>query len=220
MLGHEDIRGPHGLGPRAPHPDHLPVVHDLVVALRDQAHAVVDDAIAVAHHHSQHVPAGGVDAAREVPEAADGEAAVHARAPALGVGDAGGDEGIGVLAPHLVLGARIVEGEQPVVDGEVGHVPRGGGAAAPDLRGNVEEGHEGQLHAAPAPRLVEAEEPGAVQIALRVLRHLPERFVARRALAQHGDERPRATHRLVVADLREAHASSWAIRNAPNRRVG
>ena len=124
------------------------------------------------------------------------------------------------FAPHFVLGAGIVEGEQPVVDGEVGHVPRGGGAAAADFRRDVEEGHEGQLHAAPAPRLVKAEEPGAVQIAFRLLRHLPEQLVARRALAQHGDERPRPTHRLLVDDLREAHANSWAIRSTVNRRVG
>jgi len=177
-------------------------------------------AVGVADHDGQHVPVAGVDAAREVPESADDEPAVDPAAAALWVGDARGDQRIGVLAPHLVLSSLVVERQHPVVNAEVCDVPAGRGAAPGDLGRDVEQRHEVELHAAPAPRLVEAEEPGAVQIALRVLRHLPERFVARRALAQHGDERPRATHRLVVADLREAHASSWAIRNAPNRRVG
>ena len=55
----------------AAHAEHLPVVDDLVVAARHQAHAVIDDALAVAHGHRQHVPGGWIDAAREVPEAAD-----------------------------------------------------------------------------------------------------------------------------------------------------
>src|SRR5206468_11220929 len=110
----------------------------------------------------QHVPVGGVDAAREVPEAADGEAAVDAARAPRRVGDAGGDHGVGIRAPHLLLGALVVERQHPVVDAEVRHVPGGGGAAAPDLGGNVEQGDEVELHAAPAPGLVEAEQPGAV----------------------------------------------------------
>src|SRR5213596_3785603 len=78
VLGDENVYGAHRLGPGAPHAEHVPVVDDLVVAPRYEAHAVIDDAIAVADRHRQHVPVGRVDTAREVPEAADDEAAVDA----------------------------------------------------------------------------------------------------------------------------------------------
>ena len=90
------------LGSGAPHAEHLPVVDDLVFAAWHQAHPVIDDPIAVAHGDRQHVPGGGIDAAREVPEAADHEAAVHAPALPLGEGDAGGDQRVGILAPDLL----------------------------------------------------------------------------------------------------------------------
>src|SRR5258705_200951 len=74
----------------------------------------------------------------------------------LGKRHAGGDERVGILAPDLLLGPLVAQGQHPVMDGEVGHVPAGGGAAARDLGGDVEHRHERQLHAAPALGLVEA----------------------------------------------------------------
>ena len=47
--------------------------------------------------------------------------------------------------------------------GQVAHVPGRGRAAARQLRGDVHDGHEVQLHPAEGLRLVKAEEPGLVQ---------------------------------------------------------
>src|SRR5437764_154446 len=89
------------------------------------------------------IPAAGshlhVDGALEIPDAADHDAALHPAGLALRVGDAGGDEGVGIGAPHLLLGALVVEREHPVVDAEVADVPRGGGAAARDLGRDIED---------------------------------------------------------------------------------
>src|SRR5262245_48356812 len=88
VLGDEDLTGPDRLGAGAAHTEHVPVVDDLVVALRHQAHAMVDDALAVLDHDGEHVPVAGIDAAREVPESGDDEAAVDAAAATLRIGDA------------------------------------------------------------------------------------------------------------------------------------
>jgi hypothetical protein len=93
-----------------------------------------------------------------------------------------------------------------VVHAQVRDVPARRGAAAGDLGRHVEERHEVELHAAPAPRLVKAEEPGAVQILDRLLRHLAPGFGGRGALAQSRHEPARPVHRLVVIDSGEARA--------------
>src|SRR5439155_6760596 len=142
--------------------------------------------------------------AREVPEAADDQPAVDPAPAALWIRDPRGDQGIRVLAPYLFLGALVVEREHPVVDAEVRDVPARRGAAARDLGRHVEEGHEVELHAAPAPGLVEAKEPRAVQVLDRLRRHLAPRFRAERALTQGGHQRARPAHRLVVTDVGEA----------------
>ena len=204
VLGDEDVGGPHRLGPGAPHAEHVPVVHDLVVTARHQAHAMIDHALAVADRHRQHVPVRGIDPAREVPEAAHHEAAIHGPPASLRVGDARGDQRIGVLAPHLFLGPLVVEREHPVMDAEVGHVPAGGGAAAGDLGRDVEEGHEVELHAAPAPGLVEPEQSRAMEVVDRLREHLARGVGLIRPLAKRRHQGARPEHRLVVAHVDEA----------------
>jgi hypothetical protein len=49
MLGDEDLVRAHRLRAGAAHAEHLPVVDDLVVAARHEAHAVIDHPLAVAH---------------------------------------------------------------------------------------------------------------------------------------------------------------------------
>src|SRR6266481_1649118 len=166
---------------------------------------MIDDLVAGADDRRQHVPVRRIDAAREVPETADEEAAVDAAPLALRGVYAGGDQRVRILSPDFLLGARVVEGEEPVMDREIGHVPCGRCAAAADLSRDVEERDEGQLHAAPSPRLVKAEEPCAVELRFRLLRHLAECFGAGRALAERGDQRVRPRHRLVVAHVLKAH---------------
>src|SRR2546427_9890252 len=91
------------------------------------------------------------------------------------VGDARGDQGIGVLTPQLFLGALVVEREHPVVHAEVRDVPGRRGAAAADLGGDVEQGHELELPAAPAPGLMGPGEAGALQIGPRLPSPPPQR---------------------------------------------
>src|SRR5262249_31290244 len=85
-------------------------------------------------------------------------------------------------------------------------VPARRGAAAGDLGRHIEERDEIELHAAPAPWLVEAEEPGAVQVFDRLLWHLAPGLGSRGALAQSRHEPARPAHRPVVVDFGEARA--------------
>ena len=211
MLGDEELAGFHRLRSGAAHAQHVPVVHDLVLAARDETHPVIDDALAVAHHDGQHVPVGHVHPAREVPEAAHDEAPVHAAPAPLRVGDAGRDQGFGILAPDLLLSALVVEGEHPVVNAEVGDVPGGRGAAAADLGGEIEDRLERELHPTPGLRLVKAEQPGAVQILERFLLHLAPDLRAVGPLAQDGDEGAGSRHRLVVRHVGEARRPGHAL---------
>ena len=99
----------------------------------------------------------------------------------------------------------MASGFFPVVDTEVRDVPARRGAAA-----------------APAPGLVKSEQPGAMEVVDRLLRHLAHGFGRIGPLAQHRHQSARAAHRLVVAHLREAapaarraHAripATWGIR--------
>src|SRR2546427_6095293 len=120
------------------------------------------------------------------------------------VGDARGDQGIGVLTPQLFLGALVVEREHPVVDAEIRDVPGRRGAATADLGGDVEQGHELELHAPPAPGLMEPKEAGAMEIVPRLLLHLSQGLRPVGPLAQDRHEGARPAHRLVVAHVCKA----------------
>ena len=87
--------------------------------------------------------------------------------------------------------------------GQVAHVPGRGRAAARQLRGDVHDGHEVQLHPAEGLRLVKAEEPGLVQGLLVLANQHPRVFGLLGALAQDRHDLPRPTHRLRVADAGE-----------------
>src|SRR5262249_26757360 len=102
------------------------------------------------------------------------------------------------------LRALVVEREHPVVHAEVGHVPPGGRAATRDLRRDVEQGHKGQLHAAPSPRLMESEQARTMEIVERLRLHLPRRLGARRSLPERRHEGARPAHGFVITDACEA----------------
>ena len=97
---------------------------------------------------------------------------------------------------------------------EVSDVPARRGAAASNLGRDVEERDEIELHAAPTAGLVEPEEPGAMQVLDRLLRHLAPGLGAERALAQSRHQRARPAHRLVVTDVGEARGRAPGSRHA------
>ena len=205
VLRDEDVLRPHRLRAGRPHAEDVPVVDDLVLGPVQQAHPVAGDALAVVNRRGQHVPLGRVDAAREVPVSGEREPAIDLARTALRERDARGDQRVRVRAPDLVLRALVVERQHPVVDAEVADVPGGRGAAAPELRRDVDERHEVELHAAVALRLREAEEPGAVQVGLGLRQHPPRSLAGAGALAERGDQGARPPDRLVVADVGEGH---------------
>src|SRR5207302_11194262 len=116
-----------------------------------------------------------------------------------------GDEHIRIRVPHVVLRIGLVVAEEAVVAAEVADVPGGGGAAARELRHDIDDRLERQLHAAEAPALVEAEKARLVQ-QLLVLGQQHARVLALlRALEERRHALARAAHRLVIADIGEAH---------------
>jgi len=146
------------------------------------------------------------------------EAAVDTPAAALREGDAGGDHRVGILAPHLFLGALVVERQHPVVHAQVRHVPPGRGAAAPHLGRDVEQRHEFELHAAQRRGWWNRSRPVRWRSAI-VSRGISRPTSAAAARSRkHGHERPGPTHRLVVVDVGEARAighpripAAWGI---------
>ena len=84
--------------------------------------------------------------------------------------------------------------------GDVAHVPGGGGATARELRRDVHDGHEVELHPTKGFGLVKTEQPALVQELLVLAQQHPRVLGPRRTLAQDRHDRPRAPHRLGVAD--------------------
>src|SRR6266851_7491977 len=204
VFGNENVPGRDGHAARRTHPQHLPVVDDLVLRFVQQAHAVIDRAIAVAHRDREHVPFGDVGAAREIPLSADDIAALDLFPAPLRKGDAGGDQRLGIRAPYLLLRALLVHRQHPVVHLEIAEVPRGRRAAARELVAEIDVGDEIELHAAPALRLHRAKDAARVQVGDRLRRHDARLLGLGRSSAQHGDEGPRALYRLLVGDAGEA----------------
>jgi hypothetical protein len=114
--------------------------------------------------------------------------------------DRRGDQRIGIGVPHFVLSLRLVVAEDPVMAGDVGHAPRRRRTAAGELRRDVDDCDEVELHAAERLRLKEAEQPGFVQQLLGFA-HQHARVLGRlRALAQNRHDLPRPAHRLDAPD--------------------
>src|SRR5438876_5699731 len=204
VFGNENVPGDDAHAARRAHPQHLPVVDDLVLRFVQQAHAVIDRAIAVAHRDREHVPFGDVGAAREIPLSADDIAALDLFPAPLRKGDSGGDQRFGVRAPYFLLRALLVHRQHPVVHLEIAEVPGGRRAAARELVAEIDVGDEIELHAAPALRLHRAQDPARVQVGDRLRRHHARFLGLGRPPAQHGDEGPRALYRLLVGDAGEA----------------
>src|SRR5262245_58031760 len=96
---------------------------------------------------------------------------------------------------------------------EVADVPRRRGAAARQLRDEVDHRDEGQLHAAEAPGLVEAEQSRLVQQPL-VFRQQHARVLAfLRALLERRHALARPTQRFFVAYFAEVHELSSTSRS-------
>src|SRR4030095_13856221 len=112
LLRHEHILRSYSHAARRAHAKHLPVVHDLVLGPVEQAQAMVDDVPVLADRRREHIPVAHVDAAREVPAAAHHVSAIDLPSPALGKGDAGGDDRLGVTGPDLALRPLVVHREE------------------------------------------------------------------------------------------------------------
>ena len=103
------------------------------------------------------------------------------------------------FASHA-LGVGIVVSEDPMMAGDVARVPGGGRAAAGELRRNVHDRHEVELHSTEGFGLMKPEQPALVQELLVLAQQHPGVFGPRGALTQDGHDLPRAPHRLGVAD--------------------
>src|SRR6267154_2630472 len=182
----------------------LPVVDDLVLRLVQQAHAVVDGPIAVAHRDREHVPFGDVRAAREIPLSAYDVAALGLLRAPLRKGDAGCDQRLGIRAPNLLLRALLVHRQHPVVHLQIAEIPGGGSAAERKLVAEIDVGDEIELHPAPALRLHRAKDTARVQVCDRLRRHDARLLGPGRAFAQRRHERAGAPDRVLVGDAGEA----------------
>ena len=100
--------------------------------------------------------------------------------------------------------------------GYVAHAPGGGGAAARQLRRDVHDRDEIELHSAESLGLMKTEQPALVQELLVLADEHAGVFALRGALAQNGDDVARPLHRLVVADGREITAHR--LRQGAHRR--
>src|SRR6266480_6220814 len=211
-LRNEDLLHLDVLAAGADHAHRVPRVDDLVLALRHHAEAPIHWgftgrrlAVLAVDRDREHVPVAVVDAGREWPSAADDEPIIDFFPSAGGQGNGRRDQYVRIRVPHLVLRLWLVVAEDPVVAAEVADVPGGGGAAARELRHDIDDRLERQLHAAEAPGLVEAEQARLVQ-QLLVLGQKHARVLALlRALEERRHALARAAHRLFVADAGEAH---------------
>jgi len=208
VRGHEYVLGDDRLAAGAAHAEHVPIVDNLVLRLVQQTHAVIDHALALAHHRRELAPLARVDAAGEIPAPADAVSARDAARVALRVGDPRGDEHIRIFAPYFLLGALVVQRQHPVVHGRVDDVPTGRSAAAADLRRNVEVGDEIQFHAAVTLGLEKAEQAAAVQVGFGFREHAARRFGALGALPQCRHQFARAAQGFIQADVGEAARAS------------
>ena len=128
----------------------MPVINNLVLRFVQYAHPITDDVVAIAHRDRELIELRRIDTAGKIPMAADLVATLNTRRAALRVGDAAGDQRVGVGAPNMVLRARIKLAQVPVVNRQVANVPGGGGAALGQLSGDVDQCDEVEFHAAVA----------------------------------------------------------------------
>ena len=188
----------------AAHAHGLPVVDDLVLIVGQQALDPVDRLVAI-HDDAGELTPGAVGYHRaEVPPAGEDKTAIGCARAALLVGDAGGDHGVRIVFPHLALGAFGKDGERAMVGGEVGDVPGDRGVAAAEHFRNIGPGDQVELHAAPGFRLKDAQEAGAVKLALDLGRQAARLFNRRRLLAQERHKGLGATHRFSMIDAGKA----------------
>ena len=138
VLRHESVVQDHGLAARAPQSGHLPtVLIDLEVAPGDHE-APELGLFDVADHGAQDRPRRVVDAAAEVPAAAQAEAARRR----LGVprrGIRGRGQGVGPRREVLVLRGLREVCDLPVVNADERREPTGGRAPGGDPAGGLEE---------------------------------------------------------------------------------
>ena len=204
VVGDEDFLDLDRLAAGPAHAERVPVVDDHEVLARHHAHEVVDDLVAVLDDAGELVPGRGIHARGEIPVARQHDAAVDLATAALRVGDAGGDDGVRVLAPHFLLRLRVEEREHPVVDRQVANVPGDRGIAAADDLGHVEHRHEIQLHAAEPPGLQDAQHAGLVQQRKDLGGELPRRLRRGGEFPQFRYQPVSAAQGLLVTHIGEA----------------
>ena len=204
---HEDVLAAHRLAARRAHAEGLPVVHHFVFRPVQQAQEVVDGLVTVADNTCEHAPVRVVRARGKVPLAGQHDPAVGRAPAALVIRDAGGNPRVRIASPDFLLRFWIPPREVTVMRGEVGDDPARRDVAAREHFGDIEVGHERQLHSAPHPGLEIAQEPGAVQ-RVEDRRSEAARLLALwRLFAQERNQFARTPQRFLIRYIRKSRGA-------------
>ena len=203
MLGHEYVCGFHVLAAGSAKTDHVPVVDDPVVRARQQEHPVFTGLALARHDATEHVPRGGIDAARERPASAQAVATRNALRRPRREHHRRCDQRGWIGAPDFVLARDRPEREHPVVHRIVRPIPGGGAAASRQLRADVDQ-HDGpgQLRSADAPRLQHAHQSGFVELADRLFGTAAQLVSVRGTFLEPRHKGARTRQRLVGRENR------------------
>ena len=205
VIGDEPLGDLEALAAGAGEPHHVPIVDHGRLVLRHEEEAALRRLAVREDMAAADEPLDVIDAAREAVPAGIDDAARHAPRLADGV-EAGGDPGIGVLGPDIVLGADIERAEllrmigQDVVD------PGLRAAAARQHLADFAAHVPAELKAAIARRLADAEEARRLIVRDRFVGAAAQLFAPRGTLAQHGHQRRGAAQQLVARWRRVLHA--------------
>ena len=159
---------------------------------------------------AQHHPIARIHPACIGPAAGQPVSPVGRREPAGREDQRGADQRVGVLAPDLLGRPVRPVGQHPVMRDDVDIDPGGGGAAAPELDGDVDHGAVIGLHPSVTLGLEDVPQPGLANILDGLVRDTADALGLRRALAEYRDQRSGGFEDAFSGGLR--HRRSLGIR--------